>query len=118
MKSLILVFFAFLSLFFISCVSTDKIQSNVDCAIVLINGPSDLTVGETAVLNAVYYDRDNKIIKNCKNITPVWNIGDRNIIEIEKDLGNCIKIKAMKCGDCCVQASVNGLITSLAIQVK
>lgn len=107
-----------LSLMFLSCSSTATHRSSADCATVLINGPSVLTVGETAVLNAVFYDKENKIIKNCKNITPVWNIGDRSVIIIEKDLGSCIKIKAMKSGDCCVQASVNNTVTSLAISVK
>ncbi|MDD3804361.1 MAG: hypothetical protein PHW02_08275 [bacterium] len=118
MKSLFFTLLLFLCILFSSCVTTSDLRSNADCATVLINGPSVLSVGETAVFNAVYYDKNHKIIKNCKNITPAWNIGNRDIINLEKDLGNCIKIKAMKSGECCIQASVNNLVTSIAITVE
>ena len=118
MKILYLFISILFFLSFISCVSTTNTVSNIDCGTVLINGPSTLSVGETAVLNAVFYDNENKIIKNCKNISPVWNVKERDVIIIEKDMGLCIKIKAMKTGQCCVQANVNNIITSMNIEVK
>ncbi|HAV92829.1 TPA: hypothetical protein DCW38_06580 [candidate division WOR-3 bacterium] len=118
MKSLYLIFPFLIALTFVSCNSTAISYTNIDCATVFINGPSSLSPGETAVLNAVFYDKENKIIKNCKGISPVWNIGSQDVIKIEKDLGNCIKVKALRKGECCVQASVNNAVTSMIIEVK
>lgn len=118
MKSFYFILLFLLALTFVSCNSTAISHTDIDCGTVLINGPSSLSPGETAVLNAVFYDKENKIIKNCKGISPVWNIGSQDVIQIEKDLGNCIKVKAIKKGECCVQASVKNLVTSMTIEVK
>lgn len=112
------ILFSCTILMLVSCASANKKCEIAECNTILLNGVSEISVGETTIIYAVGYDKDNKIIKNIKSIKPQWKIENDHIAVLEKDLGYCIKIKGKNKGSCMLKAIKDDIVTSFIIVVK
>lgn len=115
MKKNLLKFY--LILFLVSCAKTGQIE-DVNCYFIGINGPSKISVGESAVFNIVGYDQNSTVIKNSSEIKNVeWEFEGENNYIIEKKEKNFIKIKVIKKGTFCIKAKYKDHRTYLSVIV-
>lgn len=103
-----------------SCKSgnTASLAERPKCDCIVIEGPVVLLPGEVVVFKAVAYDDQNIRINNVEYIAPEWNTDNAGIILIEKDMGNCIRIKALKSGTAKLTAKQDDAVTETLITVS
>ncbi|MEJ5306980.1 MAG: hypothetical protein WHT27_01605 [candidate division WOR-3 bacterium] len=108
----------FLILFLVSCAKTGEIQ-DVNCYLIGINGPSKISIGETAIFNIVGYDQNSSVLKNSSAIKNVeWELQGDNIYIIEKKEKNFLKVKGIKKGTFCIKAKYKDHKTYLSVTVE
>ncbi|MEO0233667.1 MAG: hypothetical protein ABIN39_06345 [candidate division WOR-3 bacterium] len=101
-----------------SCAKTGKIE-DVDCYLISINGPSKISVGESAIFNIVGYDQNSAVLKNSSCIKNVdWELQGDNIYIVEKKEKNFVRIKGIKKGMFCIKATYKDHKTYLSVTVE
>ncbi len=103
-----------------SCKSgnTASVIERPHCDCIVIEGPITLLPGEVVVFKAIAYDEQNVRISNTEYVFPVWTIADTDIVVIDKNMGHCIRIKALKTGTTKLSAKQDEAVTETFITVS
>lgn len=108
------VFFAF------SCSTTEQLftektsEKEGTATNLAIDGPSEVSVGETITLTASAYDENIESIK----ADPTWSVDDTDVAEIESEEGDKAVVKGLSTGMAFITAEQDGVETQTVVQVK
>jgi len=108
------------ALILISCgpKTTREDFENIECCTILIDGPTNIRVGETVVIKAIAFDEDNTRIKNRRYITPEWTLSKSDIIVIEEINEDFIKLKGVNPGKCKIRAMQDKAVSTAVLTVQ
>lgn len=110
------IFILLLSILLFNC-AKKQIQNDTNFTMIGINGPPQLSVGETAIYNVVAYDEKQKVLKKSSSIDVEWEIeGEKNIL-VEKKEKNFVKIKAINKGIFCIKAKYQDHISFYTVKI-
>ncbi len=105
-----------LSILFFNCAKR-QIENNINYSMIGINGPPELSVGETAIYNVVAYDDNQKVLKKFSSLDVDWEFEEEKIILVEKKEKKFVKIKAINKGIFCIKAKYKDQITSYTVKI-
>ncbi|MFO8061462.1 MAG: hypothetical protein R6U31_00885 [bacterium] len=97
--------------------SRDDFES-IECCTILIDGPTNIRVGETIVMRAIAFDENNVRIKNRRYISPDWTLSKSDIIVIEEINEDFVKLKGVNPGKCKIRAMQDKAVSTAVLTVQ